>query len=51
MTHAECRVYDEDGELLASFSVDAMVRPLERSAGAGSPGSPGSPALDARTAL
>jgi acyl-CoA thioesterase-2 len=26
MTHAECRVHDEDGQLLASFSVDAMVR-------------------------
>jgi acyl-CoA thioesterase II len=45
MTHAECRVYDEGGELVASFSVDAMVRPLDRSAVAGSP------ALDARTAL
>ncbi len=26
MTHAECRVHDEDGALLASFSVEAMVR-------------------------
>jgi acyl-CoA thioesterase II len=26
MTHAECRVHDEDGTLLASFTVDAMVR-------------------------
>ena len=26
MTHAECRVHDERGELLASFTVDAMVR-------------------------
>ena len=26
MTHAECRVHDEDGVLLASFTVDAMVR-------------------------
>jgi acyl-CoA thioesterase-2 len=26
MTHAECRVYDEGGGLLASFTVDAMVR-------------------------
>ena len=26
MTHAECRVHDEEGHLLASFSVDAMVR-------------------------
>jgi acyl-CoA thioesterase II len=28
MTHAECRVHAEDGTLLASFSVDAMVRPF-----------------------
>ncbi len=28
MTHAECRVHDEAGHLLASFSVDAMVRPF-----------------------
>lgn len=28
MTHSECRVHDEDGLLLASFSVDAMVRPF-----------------------
>ena len=26
MTHAECRVHDEEGTLLASFTVDAMVR-------------------------
>jgi acyl-CoA thioesterase len=26
MTHAECRVYDEDGAHLASFTVEAMVR-------------------------
>jgi acyl-CoA thioesterase-2 len=26
MTHSACRVHDEDGGLLASFSVDAMVR-------------------------
>ena len=26
MTHAECRVHDEEGALLASFTVDAMVR-------------------------
>jgi acyl-CoA thioesterase-2 len=26
MTHSECRVYDEPGSLLASFTVDAMVR-------------------------
>ena len=28
MTHAECRVHDEDGALLASFTVDAMVRAM-----------------------
>ncbi|HEY8057876.1 MAG TPA: acyl-CoA thioesterase domain-containing protein [Acidimicrobiales bacterium] len=28
MTHAECRVHDEAGSLLASFAVDAMVRPF-----------------------
>jgi acyl-CoA thioesterase len=27
MTHAECRIHDEAGALVASFSVDAMVRP------------------------
>jgi acyl-CoA thioesterase len=26
MTHSECRVYNLDGALLASFSVEAMVR-------------------------
>jgi acyl-CoA thioesterase len=26
MTHSECRVYDLEGALLASFSVEAMVR-------------------------
>ena len=26
MTHSECRVYDVEGSLLASFTVDAMVR-------------------------
>jgi hypothetical protein len=41
MTHAECRVHDEAGGLLASFSVDAMVR---RFAG-------GATAADERTAL
>lgn len=30
MTHAECRVHDEAGDLLASFTVDAMVRRFER---------------------
>ena len=39
MAHAECRVHDEDGHLLASFTVDAMLRPLDR------------PAPDVRTAL
>jgi len=41
MTHAECRVHDEAGELLASFTVDAMVRAF---AGA-------TTGLDAKTAL
>jgi acyl-CoA thioesterase-2 len=41
-THAENRVYDLDGALVASFAVDAMVRPLP--AGAKGP-------MDARTAL
>lgn len=40
MTHAECRVHDESGSLLASFTVDAMVRPF----------APGT-AVDARTSL
>ena len=26
MTHSECRVHDIDGDLVASFTVDAMVR-------------------------
>ena len=26
MTHSECRVYDEDRQLVASFTVEAMVR-------------------------
>jgi acyl-CoA thioesterase len=30
MAHAECRAYDESGTLLASFTVDAMIRPLDR---------------------
>jgi acyl-CoA thioesterase II len=30
MAHSECRVHDEAGHLLASFTVDAMIRPLER---------------------
>jgi acyl-CoA thioesterase len=41
-THAENRVYDFEGGLVASFSVDAMVRPLPK--GAKGP-------MDARTAL
>ncbi|HET6953654.1 MAG TPA: DUF427 domain-containing protein [Acidimicrobiales bacterium] len=41
MTHSECRVHDEAGDLLASFTVDAMVR---RFAG-------DTPAVDPRTAL
>jgi acyl-CoA thioesterase II len=28
MTHSECRVYDVEGKLLASFSVEAMVRAM-----------------------
>jgi acyl-CoA thioesterase-2 len=39
MGHSECRVYDEDDGLLASFTVDFMLRPLDR------------PSPDARTAL
>jgi acyl-CoA thioesterase-2 len=41
MTHSECRVHDLDGALLASFSVDAMVR------GFADPSEP----VDDRTAL
>jgi acyl-CoA thioesterase II len=41
MTHAECRVHGLGGELIASFGVDAMVRPFP--AGSGS--------QDERTAL
>ena len=41
-TYAENRVYDRDGNLVASFSVNAMVRPLP----SGAVG-----AMDARTAL
>jgi acyl-CoA thioesterase-2 len=33
MTHAECRVHDQAGALLASFTVDAMVRPVEHAVG------------------
>lgn len=31
MTRSECRVYTEDGKLLASFSVDAMLRAMPAS--------------------
>jgi acyl-CoA thioesterase len=41
MTHSECRVHDEDGAHIASFTVDAMVRAF---------GDP-SPPVDDRTAL
>lgn len=41
MTHAECRVHDIDGSLLASFTVEAMVRPFPAGTGA----------VDDRTAL
>jgi hypothetical protein len=41
MTHSECRVYDEDDHLLASFTVDAMVRGFHD----------GSRAADDRTAM
>jgi acyl-CoA thioesterase len=39
MAHSECRVHDQSGALVASFTVDAMIRPLDR------------PGADARTAL
>ena len=32
MTRSECHVHDEEGRLLASFSVDAMVRAFEQQA-------------------
>jgi acyl-CoA thioesterase-2 len=41
MTHTECRVHDEGGGLLASFTVDAMVRGFAA----------GARAVDERTAL
>ncbi len=41
MTHAECRVHGEDGRLVASFTVDCMVRRFADPAKAG----------DARTAM
>ena len=40
MTHSECRVHDEAGALVASFTVDAMVRAMTPTA-----------AGDARTAM
>ena len=40
MTHAEGRVHDEEGQLIASFTVEAMVR-----------GVPGGGTLDDRSAL
>ena len=43
MTHSECRVHDEDGALVASFTVDAMVRAMAPP--------PGGVAVDPRTAL
>jgi acyl-CoA thioesterase len=47
MTHAECRVHDQDGGLVASFTVDAMVRPFTGARAGGV----GSGAVDERTAL
>ena len=41
MTHSECRVHDIRGDLLASFTVEAMVRPFPAGTGA----------VDDRTAL
>lgn len=41
MTHSECRVHAEGGDLIASFSVEAMVRPFAS----------GAAPLDERTAL
>jgi acyl-CoA thioesterase II len=41
MTHSECRAHDQSGRLLASFSVDAMVRDFR----------PGTGAVDDRTAM
>jgi acyl-CoA thioesterase-2 len=42
MTHSECRVHDEAGELIASFTVDAWCGPSRRST---------TDTLDERTAL
>ena len=43
MTHSECRVHDEDGALVASFTADAMVRAMAPPAGGAG--------VDPRTAL
>jgi acyl-CoA thioesterase len=40
MTHSECRVHDQAGALLASFTVEAMLRPMAADR-----------AVDARTSL
>jgi len=48
MTHSECRVHDGAGALLASFSVDAMVR---RFAGARAGADAAAGERDERTAL
>jgi acyl-CoA thioesterase len=37
MTHAECRVYDESNRLVASFTVDGMVRGFASPAAGGDP--------------
>lgn len=37
MTHSECRTYTEGGELVASFTVDAMVRGFTNPTAAGNP--------------
>jgi acyl-CoA thioesterase len=37
MTHAQCRVHTEDGRLVASFTVAAMVRAFADPAQAGAP--------------
>ncbi|MBX6387865.1 MAG: thioesterase family protein [Frankia sp.] len=47
MTHSECRVYTEDGELVASFTVEAMVRHFTPSPATTAEGQ----AVDHRTAL
>jgi acyl-CoA thioesterase len=37
MTHSECRIHDESGALLASFTVDAMVRATTRTSDEANP--------------